>query len=82
MVKRHNIRANSKSAPRPQALSALDGRGYERPASSKPKILSERGARVELRSRKFREVKAKAYDPHNEYYFIGKRGAIVIAWKP
>jgi hypothetical protein len=40
MVKRHNIRANSKSAPRPQALSALEGRGYERPASSKPKILS------------------------------------------
>lgn len=28
------------------------------------------------------EVKSKSYDPSDEYLFIGKRGAIVSAWKP
>ena len=28
------------------------------------------------------EVKAKSYDPNNDYEFIGKRGAITTQWKP
>lgn len=28
------------------------------------------------------EVKAKSYDPNNDYEFIGKRGAITSQWKP
>ena len=28
------------------------------------------------------EVKAKSFDPRDEYEFIGKRGAIVSSWKP
>jgi hypothetical protein len=28
------------------------------------------------------EVKAKSYDPNNDYEFIGKRGALTSQWKP
>jgi hypothetical protein len=40
-------------------------------------ILVKKGDRIELI-----EVKAKSYDPADEYTFVGKRGGIEKSWKP
>ncbi len=40
-------------------------------------ILVKRGANIELI-----EVKAKSFDPDDDYLFIGKRGGMVSDWKP
>ena len=40
-------------------------------------ILVKRGNKVQLI-----EVKAKSFDPEDEYIFIGKRGGMVSGWKP
>ena len=40
-------------------------------------ILVKRGNSIELI-----EVKAKSFDPSNDYIFIGKRGGMVSDWKP
>ena len=40
-------------------------------------VLVKQGNHLELI-----EVKAKLFDPSNEYLFVGKRGGIVSSWKP
>ena len=40
-------------------------------------ILVKRGERVQLI-----EVKAKSFDPEDEYLLKGKKGALVSSWKP
>lgn len=40
-------------------------------------VLVKKGNIIELI-----EVKAKSFDPSNEYLFVGKRGALVSDWKP
>ena len=40
-------------------------------------ILVKEGNKIKLI-----EVKSKSYDPNDDYLFIGKRGAMVSAWKP
>lgn len=39
-------------------------------------ILVKRGTEIELI-----EVKAKSYDPDDEYLFVGKRGGLISSWK-
>ena len=40
-------------------------------------ILEKKGNKIRII-----EVKAKSYDPTDDYFFIGKRGGIVSGWKP